>query len=98
MKGQRRELQPPGRLYEYNDVRVNLLSCCLMLLFGRPLPEVLRERVMDPIGASDGWEWLGYANSWVEVGTASLQSVPGGSHWGGGFSWEPETMPVSGCS
>jgi hypothetical protein len=85
MKGRRRELQPPGRLYEYNDVRVNLLSYCLMLLFGRPLPEVLRERVMDPIGASDGWEWLGYANSWVKVGTAWLQSVPGGSHWGGGL-------------
>ncbi|HEX8666231.1 MAG TPA: serine hydrolase [Beijerinckiaceae bacterium] len=84
-KGRRRELQPPGSLYEYNDVRVNLLSYCLMLLFGRSLPDVLRERVMDPIGATREWEWLGYSNSWVEIGGARLQSVPGGSHWGGGL-------------
>lgn len=84
-KGERRELQAPGSLYEYNDVRVNLLSYSLMLLFGRSLPEVLRERVMDPIGASDEWEWLGYSSSWVDIGGARLQSVPGGSHWGGGL-------------
>ena len=84
-KGQRRDLQQPGSIYEYNDVRVNLLSYCLMLLFGRPLPDVLRERVMDPIGASGEWEWLGYSNSWVDIGGARLQSVPGGSHWGGGL-------------
>jgi CubicO group peptidase (beta-lactamase class C family) len=84
-KGQPRELQQPGSIYEYNDVRVNLLSYCLMLLFGRPLADVLRERVMDPIGASAEWEWLGYSNSWVEIGGTRLQSVPGGSHWGGGL-------------
>ena len=26
-------------------------------------PEVLRERIMNPIGASDRWEWHGYRNS-----------------------------------
>ena len=51
-KGQRRELKAPGTYFEYNDVRVNMLSFCLMQRFGRSLPDVLRERVMEPIGAS----------------------------------------------
>ena len=84
-KGQLRERREPGTYYEYNDVRVNLLSYCLLRLFGRPLPEVLRERVMDPIGASPDWDWQGYATSWVEIGGRRVQSVPGGSHWGGGL-------------
>lgn len=84
-KGEPRERRAPGTYYEYNDVRVNLLAYCLLRLFGRALPEVLRERVMDPIGASDRWEWLGYRNAWITVGDSHLQSVPGGSHWGGGL-------------
>ena len=36
-------------------MRVNLLAFCLLQRFGRPLPDVLRERVMDPIGASKSW-------------------------------------------
>jgi CubicO group peptidase (beta-lactamase class C family) len=85
-KGQLRERREPGTFYEYNDVRVNLLSYCLLRLFGRSLPEVLRERVMDPIGASEDWEWNGYSTSWVELDGKRVQSVPGGSHWGGGLA------------
>jgi CubicO group peptidase (beta-lactamase class C family) len=84
-KGERRELKPPGTFYEYNDVRVNLLSYCLLRRFRRSLPEVLRERIMDPIGASPNWEWQGYENSFVEIEGRRLQSVPGGGHWGGGL-------------
>lgn len=84
-KGELRERREPGTYYEYNDVRVNLLAYCLLRLFGRPLPEVLRERVMDPIGASGTWEWNGYSTSWVDLGGRRVQSVPGGSHWGGGL-------------
>ena len=84
-KGQRRELQAPGTHFEYNDVRVNLLAFCLLQRFGRPLPDVLRERVMDPIGASKSWEWHGYETSWTEVGGRRVQSVAGGGHWGGGM-------------
>ena len=40
---------------------------------------------MDPIGASQEWTWNGYRNSWVDVNGAQVQSVPGGSHWGGGL-------------
>jgi len=84
-KGQRRELSAPGTCFEYNDVRVNLLAFCLLQRFGRPLPDVLRERVMDPIGASRTWEWHGYSTSWTEVGGRRVQSVAGGGHWGGGM-------------
>ncbi|WP_054143074.1 serine hydrolase [Bosea sp. AAP35] len=84
-KGQRREMHEPGSFYEYNDVRVNLLGYCLLQRFRRPLPEVLRERIMDPIGASADWEWQGYENSFVEIDGQRIQSVPGGGHWGGGL-------------
>jgi CubicO group peptidase (beta-lactamase class C family) len=84
-KGQKREHHAPGSFYEYNDVRVNLLGWCLLQRFRRPLPQVLRERIMDPIGASPDWEWQGYATSFVEIDGQRMQSVPGGGHWGGGL-------------
>jgi len=84
-KGQRRELMAPGTHFEYNDVRVNLLAFCLLQRFGRALPDVLRERIMNPIGASRTWEWHGYSTSWTEIGGRSVQSVAGGGHWGGGM-------------
>lgn len=83
-KGQARPLSPPGTHWEYNDVRVNRLSLALLHRFGRPLPEVFAERIMQPIGASKDWAWHGYHNAFVKVGDRSLQSVPGGTHWGGG--------------
>lgn len=84
-KGVKRAMRPPGTFWEYNDVRVNRLALALMRVFRRPLPEVLRDRIMQPIGASDGWEWHGYRNSWVEIDGRSMQSVSGGAHWGGGL-------------
>lgn len=84
-KGQKRSLQHPGTYWEYNDVRVNVASFALMRVFERRLPDVLKERIMDPIGASDTWEWHGYENSWVEINGRKMQAVPGGAHWGGGL-------------
>ena len=84
LKGQARPLQPPGRHWEYNDVRVNRLSLALLRRFGQALPAVFRERIMAPIGASADWDWTGYRNSWVELDGVRLPSVAGGSHWGGG--------------
>jgi CubicO group peptidase (beta-lactamase class C family) len=81
--GEIRELQEPGTFYEYNDVRVNLLSYALMHTWRQPLPQVLQERVMGPIGAT-GWQWHGYDNSWVDLDGRQVQSVSGGGHWGGG--------------
>jgi CubicO group peptidase (beta-lactamase class C family) len=84
-KGTHRDLQPPGGFWEYNDVRVNRLSLALLRLWRRPLPVVFRELVMGPIGASPDWEWHGYRNSYVEIAGERMQSVSGGSHWGGGI-------------
>lgn len=83
-RGRDRALQPPGTFWEYNDVRVNRTALALLRLWGRPLPGVLRERIMDPIGASSTWVWHGYRNSWVDLGGERVQSVSGGGHWGGG--------------
>jgi CubicO group peptidase (beta-lactamase class C family) len=85
-KGDPRPLQAPGTFWEYNDVRINQLSLALLHLFGRPLPEVFREHIMRPIGASENWRWEGYDNAWVEIAGRRMQSVPGGTHWGGGVS------------
>jgi CubicO group peptidase (beta-lactamase class C family) len=84
-KGRPRALRAPGTHWEYNDVRVNRLSLSLLQLFRRPLPDVLREAVMDPIGASQEWVWQPYRNSWIDCDGRRLPSVPGGSHWGGGL-------------
>ena len=75
----------PGAAYEYNDVRVNLLALAALSVWRRPLPQVLREHVMDPIGASPTWRWTGYENSWVLMDGVAVQSVSGGGHWGGGM-------------
>jgi CubicO group peptidase (beta-lactamase class C family) len=75
----------PGSAYEYNDTRVNVLALAALNVWRRPLPEILREHVMDPMGASPTWRWLGYDNSWVVIDGQRVQSVSGGGHWGGGM-------------
>jgi CubicO group peptidase (beta-lactamase class C family) len=75
----------PGDVYMYNDVRVNLLALSTLEVWRRPLPEVIREYLMDPIGASASWRWYGYDNSWVVLDGRLVQSVSGGAHWGGGL-------------
>lgn len=84
-RGAARPLQPAGTYWEYNDVRVNRLSLCLLRLFRRPLPEVFAERITDPIGCSRDWVWYAYDNALVDVEGQRLPSVPGGTHWGGGM-------------
>ena len=72
----------PGTRFAYNDVRTNLLSLALTHVHGRCLADVLRERVMEPIGAGAGWSWRGLHRM------RTLDDVPvvtGGSHWGGGL-------------
>jgi CubicO group peptidase (beta-lactamase class C family) len=75
----------PGSVYEYNDVRVNALALAALQVWRRPLPQVLREYIMDPIGVSNTWRWTGYENSWVLMDGQPVQSVAGGGHWGGGM-------------
>lgn len=79
-----RAIPKAGTAWKYNDVRVNAFALALLELWRRPLPEVLKKHLMDPIGASDSWRWHGYENSWVVIDGQHMQSVSGGGHWGGG--------------
>ena len=74
----------PGTVMEYNDVRVNVLAYSLLQVWRKPLPQVLKERVMDPIGASTTWRWFGYKDAWVTVDGMQMKLVTGGGHSGGG--------------
>ena len=85
-KGEARVLQQPGTYWEYNDVRINQLSLALLHLFRRPLPEVFRAEVLAKVGGGSGFGWAGYDDAWVAIEGQRMQSVPGGSHWGGGVS------------
>ncbi len=90
-KGDARPLQSPGSYWEYNDVRINQLSLALLHLFRAPLSEVFLEAILKPLGGGEGFAWRGYADAWTEIVDATgvkrnVQSVPGGTHWGGGVS------------
>jgi CubicO group peptidase (beta-lactamase class C family) len=74
-----------GSVYKYNDVRVNVLALAALNVWRRALPQVLKETIMDPIGASNTWRWFGYENSWIVLDGSPVQSVSGGGHWGGGM-------------
>lgn len=80
-----RERLEPGSAYEYNDVRVNVLALAATNVWRRPLQAVLRDELMDPIGASATWRWHGYDNSWILLDGSPVQVVSGGGHWGGGM-------------
>ena len=89
-KGDLRQLQTPGTYWEYNDVRINQLSLALLYVYQKSIPQVLCEYFLDPLEISQNFIWEGYENSWVEITdpvtqtTKRIQSVPGGTHWGGG--------------
>ncbi len=51
----------------------------------RPLPQVLKEQIMNPIGASNRWHSTRYRNAWIVLDGQPVQSVSGGGHWGGGM-------------
>jgi CubicO group peptidase (beta-lactamase class C family) len=80
-----RKLNEPGTFFKYNDVRVNVLAYSLLQVWRKPLPMVLKEKIMDSIGASTTWRWFGYDNSFVNIDGIMMQSVSGGGHHGGGL-------------
>ena len=80
-----RELIEPGTRFEYNDVRVNVLSLATLYVMKEPLPVVLKKSIMDPIGASNTWRWEPYENAYVTIDGKKMPSVPGGGHHGGGM-------------
>jgi CubicO group peptidase (beta-lactamase class C family) len=86
-RGQRRprEIKEPGSYWEYNDVRINRMSLTLMEVWKKPLPQVLKDEIMDGIGASKTWQYHGYFNSQVVINGKKMDSVSGGTRWGGGL-------------
>lgn len=87
-----RELKEPGTVMEYNDVRVNVLAYALTHVWRQPVPQVLKEHIMNPIGASTTWRWFGYDNAWTVVDGIKMKSVTGGGHSGGGIFISAEDM------
>ncbi len=92
-----RKLFEPGEHFKYNDVRVNLLAYSLLQVWRKPLPVVLKEKIMDPIGASTTWRWYGYDNSFVNIDGIMMQSVSGGGHSGGGRSGGRKRAAAAPC-
>lgn len=86
-KGERkpRTLQKPGTFYEYNDVRINRFALSLLRIWKKPIPEVFRDEIMNPIGASDTWQYIPYPNAVATVMGRAMPSVSGGTRWGGGL-------------
>lgn len=95
-KGGARPLQAPGTYWEYNDVRVNLLSLALLRRFRRALPEVFAARILGPIGGSSTWRWDGYHTSDTQIDGRLVNSVSGGGHWGGGIRIHAEDQALIG--
>lgn len=87
-----RKLNEPGTVMEYNDVRVNVLAYALTHLWRQPLPKVLKEELMDKIGASTTWRWHGYNDAWTEIDGLKMKSVTGGGHSGAGMFISTEDM------
>jgi CubicO group peptidase (beta-lactamase class C family) len=80
-----RAIQPPGSFYEYNDVRMNRFALSLLRVFRKPIPDVFRDEVMNPIGASTSWKWVPYTNAYVDIDGKRMASIAGGTRWGGGM-------------
>jgi len=87
-----RKLYEPGTKMEYNDVRVNVLAYSLTQVWRKPLPMVLKENLMDKIGASTTWRWYGYEHAWTTVDGLKMKSVTGGGHSGAGIFISTEDM------
>src|SRR3989442_7923895 len=84
-----RAIQESGAFYKYNDVRINRFALSLLKVFKKPIPEVFRDEVMNPIGASTTWKWVPYAISYVNIDGNRMASVSGGTGLGGGAGDNP---------
>jgi CubicO group peptidase (beta-lactamase class C family) len=80
-----RKLNEPGTVMEYNDVRVNVLAYALTHVWRKPVPAILKEYLMDKIGASTTWRWYGYDKAWTVIDGIKMKSVTGGGHSGAGI-------------
>ena len=65
----------PGTVYEYNDTRVNLLALAATNIWRKPIQQVLKDQLMDPIGATATWRWMGYSNSWIIMDGQTIETL-----------------------
>jgi CubicO group peptidase (beta-lactamase class C family) len=83
----------PGVRFAYNDVRTNLCSLALTHLFGASNETTLGRRIMEPLGAIDGWSWRGLHQMHTVLADGREVAVTtGGSHWGGGLWCDAPTL------
>jgi hypothetical protein len=82
---EKQKINQPRTVFKYNDVRVKCAYVFLTASMEKPLPVVLKDKIMDPIGASSTWRWYGCENSFVELDGVMMQSVSGGRSFGGGI-------------
>ena len=61
------------------------MALSLLRLWRKPLPNVLKDEIMDPIGASTTWQYITYPNARLEIDGKLMSSVSGGTRWGGGL-------------
>lgn len=87
-----RKYKAPGTHMEYNDVRVNVLAYSALQVWRKPLPQILKDEVMDKIDASTTWRWYGYDNAWTTIDGLKMKSVTGGGHSGAGLFISAEDM------
>ena len=93
-----RAIRPPGSYYEYNDVRMNRFALSLLRLFKKPIPDVFRDEVMNPIGASTTWKWVPYTNAYVDI-MANGWRLSRAARAGAGACGSTATIwPASDCS
>jgi CubicO group peptidase (beta-lactamase class C family) len=64
---------------------MNRFALSLLRVFKRPIPNVFRDEVMNPIGASTSWKWVPYTNAYIDMDGLRMASIAGGTRWGGGM-------------
>jgi CubicO group peptidase (beta-lactamase class C family) len=75
----------PGTHFKYNDVRVNVLALAALQVWRRPLPEVLRDEIMEPDRRVEHVALVRLRELVGRYRRKKVQSVGGGGHWGGGM-------------
>ena len=56
---------------------MNRFALSLLRVFKKPIPDVFRDEVMNPIGASTTWKWVPYTNAYVDIDGKRMASVVG---------------------
>lgn len=67
---------PPGSQSRYRSVDAQYLSMIVAEVEGKPLAEILQERLWDPIGAQDDATWNLDREGGIEKGFAAINATP----------------------